>query len=163
MALLQLIFQSSLINVNEPTLAQIFHSGRINNKLNDITGLIICSGASFFEIMEGEKEVVEQTYQRICADRRHRVTHAWGNSESAKREFPKWVSGFRRVRRGVSPSGKIHEAYFFDDYDIYSLGEGCGLMRDKLLAFHASTVNDVFLASTFASPHDLDVMDAQTA
>ena len=46
---------------------------------------------------------------------------------------------FRRVKRGITSSSKIHEAYFFDDYDIYSLGEGCGLMRDKLLAFHAST------------------------
>lgn len=70
---------------------------------------------------------------------------------------------FRRVKRGITSSSKIHEAYFFDDYDIYSLGEGCGLMREKLLAFHASTVNDVFLASTLASPHDMDVMDEQTA
>lgn len=151
MALIQLIFQSTLLNEGEPSLAQIFHACRHNNKLNNISGLILCSGAHFFEMMEGERDVVENTYQRICADRRHRVTHAWGNSELIKREFPKWVSGYRRVKRGVAPSSKIHESYFFDDYDIYNLYEGSGLLRDKLQAFHFATVNDLFQSSPFSS------------
>ena len=143
MPLMQLIFQSSLVNETETSLAQIFHACRINNKLNGITGIILCSGVHFFEVLEGENDVVMQTYQRVCADSRHRITHAWGNSDMAERQFPKWVSGFRRVKRGSAPSRNLHEAYFFDDYDISNLRENGGLIQDKLFEFHHATFADL--------------------
>ena len=150
MPLIQLIFQSTLVDEGSANLSDIFHTVRIRNKNKGITGLILCSGDRFFEVLEGENEVVQHTYQRICEDARHRVTEAWGNSDVRERAFSKWVSGFRRAKRGVLQVGKLEDTYFFVYYDLSQLRESSGLMQAKLHAFHRSTSQESANVSPFS-------------
>ena len=57
MPLIQLIFQSTLVDKGSANLSDIFHTVRIRNKNKGITGLILCSGDRFFEVLEGENAV----------------------------------------------------------------------------------------------------------
>lgn len=150
MALIQLIFQSTLMDESSADLSEIFHTARLKNRSKGITGLIMCAGTQFFQVLEGDSSVVNHTYQRICADTRHQVTHAWGDSDIKARHFNKWVSGFRRVKLGARMSDKLEEAYFFDDYDLSQLREHGGLMQSKLYAFHRATVEATANISPFS-------------
>jgi hypothetical protein len=51
---------------------QILFTARRMNKANGITGLLISSPARFMQVLEGEEAAVRATYNRICADPRHR-------------------------------------------------------------------------------------------
>ena len=65
-------------------------SSRNNQKAN-ITGILLCSGGIFFQILEGEEEVVDPLYEKILKDDRHTDIFCLKNEpQISEREFPDW-------------------------------------------------------------------------
>lgn len=65
-----------------------------------VTGLLLTSGRLFFQILEGPDEAVDELFDRIAADDRHRDVFLLG-SETGVRErvFPDWsMRGFHLDR-----------------------------------------------------------------
>lgn len=62
-----------------------------NNERHGITGVLICSGGLFYQIIEGEDDNIDQLYQNIVKDHRHvdiRCLKVEYNVQ--EREFPHW-------------------------------------------------------------------------
>jgi hypothetical protein len=69
---------------------QILFTARRMNKANDITGLLISSPARFMQVLEGDEAAVRATYDRICADPRHRAHVVLRETDVAQRQFSDW-------------------------------------------------------------------------
>ncbi len=77
----------------------IVNSARKHNVINGITGVLLTSGRTFLQVLEGEKDAVLRTLARIQADPRHdgiTILHA-GFAE--KRLAPDWSMGFFMLRQ----------------------------------------------------------------
>ncbi len=86
----QLIYASQPFGLDEMSLAGILTSARHHNKLNGVTGSLICRLDLFLQILEGEPEAVESTYARILRDARHLDAHRLWFGETSERLFAAW-------------------------------------------------------------------------
>ena len=66
---------------------------RINTS-RDITGLLLHRDRSFYQVLEGEEDVVRQTFDSIEKDERHTAIDVLFEGEVDEREFPDWQMGF---------------------------------------------------------------------
>ncbi|MEI8168895.1 MAG: BLUF domain-containing protein [Rhodoferax sp.] len=137
MALIQLIFESSLIKNNEQSLASIFNTSRRRNRENQISGAVILSGTDFIEVLEGESDVVQDTLQRIKDDRRHTLKRVWDEQAIPERNFSRWNSGYRRSNAINDEKLSLSEYYFFDGVDMTFIWEKPSRALEALLNFRA--------------------------
>ncbi len=62
-------------NLPDQTIADISKVSSVNNARDQISGALLYMGGEFLQILEGEEEVLMQTYQRIDADDRHHAAN----------------------------------------------------------------------------------------
>ncbi|MFZ3585419.1 BLUF domain-containing protein [Loktanella sp. DJP18] len=65
-----------------------------NNRRDGITGVLMHHDDLFFQVLEGERRVVEQCYARICKDPRHTSISETLNETVEVRSFPDWLMGY---------------------------------------------------------------------
>jgi hypothetical protein len=58
-------------NLNETDIQKILDYSRDWNINNQITGILLFSEGNFFQVLEGEKELVTELFKRIKMDSRH--------------------------------------------------------------------------------------------
>jgi hypothetical protein len=75
-------------------LRAIVSSGRWRNKADNVTGALLFSDAGFAQVLEGPREVVERTFDRIAADRRHADVTVLSFTPTQQRRFPDWPLAF---------------------------------------------------------------------
>ncbi len=84
-------------------LAKLLDQSRDYNQKSGITGLLIYKYAAdddrafFMQLLEGDKAMLDATFERIAADRRHHTKVILEEGEIAERSFPDWMMGFRDV------------------------------------------------------------------
>ena len=94
----QLIYYSK--NTVEPgtkkllaALRDILGAAQRNNSANMVTGYLIFDKNWFVQILEGEKSVVHQTYEKIAQDSRHADSKILVQRDIAVRQFGDWSMG----------------------------------------------------------------------
>ena len=85
-------------DLTEDDLEQILKFARKNNESLNITGVLIYGEGSFIQVLEGEKETVNQLYKHIRRDSRHFNLIKLLSMPIDERSFPKWRMGFKRVK-----------------------------------------------------------------
>ncbi len=78
------------VRIDEEEMLSIFESSRRNNKLVDVTGMLIYRSGNFMQMLEGPRKSVMQVYARIQDDPRHEGLVIVTDGESEKRVFPHW-------------------------------------------------------------------------
>lgn len=93
----QLVYLSrAAYPMSDDELDEILLSSRRNNPCKDITGLLLYAHDTFFQVLEGRQNKVEELYEDLHADDRHlepRILHA-ANIDA--RMFESWAMGFER-------------------------------------------------------------------
>jgi len=73
----------------------ILELARKRNAALDVTGVLICSGDHFAQLLEGSHEVVEQLMTSIRADSRHEILREWHQQAADdSRWFPDWSMAY---------------------------------------------------------------------
>ena len=91
MKTLQLIYSSQPFGYNLEILSSILTTSRVNNKKRNITGALICREDIFLQLLEGPKEDIEETYDKIKRDDRPlNVQHLLDHNVD-QRLFPAWA------------------------------------------------------------------------
>lgn len=67
---------------------------RVRNEADGLTGLLLYSDESFLQVLEGDPEVVEATWERIQRDSRHHELRLLAQEPIRSRSFPDWSMGF---------------------------------------------------------------------
>lgn len=85
----------------ESDLTDILSVSRVNNKRQNITGVLLYGEGKFIQVLEGDKMLLQETLDRISNDNRHKgITHiASGRQE--ERNFSEWSMGFKLIDAGT--------------------------------------------------------------
>jgi hypothetical protein len=88
-------------------LRAIVSAARANNKGDNVTGALLFTGTGFAQVLEGPREVVERTFERIAMDRRHADVTVLSFTPTQQRSFPDWSMGFcgQTQRGSTEPLG----------------------------------------------------------
>jgi len=81
-------------------LYKILVQARLNNKLSDVTGLLVFVEGMFLQVLEGKPEVVSSILEKISNDRRHKDINILYKTTIEQRTFPTWQMAY------LSPSPK---------------------------------------------------------
>lgn len=76
------------------TLPSILEKSRRDNEKKDVSGLLIFHEGSFIQVLEGPKEAVEEIYQKIEKDDRHKNIKLLSQKMLDEKEFESWSMGF---------------------------------------------------------------------
>jgi hypothetical protein len=98
-ALFQLIYMSSLAEDEPSLLPSIVDVSVRRNKLRSITGMLLYADGSILQVLEGEKEVVQEAFQIIELDQRHSGIFVLIEQEIAARQFASWSMGFKHLTK----------------------------------------------------------------
>lgn len=93
-----ILYASSAVALfGKKDLKQILEAGRRHNHENGITGLLLYKGGNIIQLLEGEKEAVQETFARISEDKRHAGILVLSEGFNDARLFPEWRMGFRKA------------------------------------------------------------------
>jgi len=95
MSINQLIYSSSASKkMLKSDLYIILRQARKNNESIGVTGLLIYADKYFFQVLEGQKEVVSQLFEKISNDKRHYDVQILGESDLDICAFPNWKMAY---------------------------------------------------------------------
>lgn len=86
---------SGLMAENE--LTELLHKCRENNAARGITGLLLYKSGNIMQMLEGDEATVNELYQIICNDPRHKNVITIQFGETRERMFGDWSMGFRNM------------------------------------------------------------------
>lgn len=79
-------------------LVQLLSQARAKNQRLGITGLLLYDGTgTFIQALEGDKKIIEQLFDVIKDDSRHKRVNILGIHEIHERSFGDWSMGFRSL------------------------------------------------------------------
>lgn len=84
-------------NVGPDAVNALLKQSRRNNARNDLTGLLLFTGQSFLQILEGPAEVVGHTLARIAGDPRHCQMLSLLDHDVEERSLGGWTMGYRSI------------------------------------------------------------------
>jgi blue light- and temperature-responsive anti-repressor len=82
------------VAVIQAELGQILALSRRNNQAAGITGALMFNAGVFAQVLEGDRNLIEQTFERIQCDLRHAETMIMQFEPIEQRGFPDWSMGF---------------------------------------------------------------------
>ena len=80
-------------------LKQLLNKARMKNQAQQITGMLLYLDPYFIQVLEGEYEVIGETFDRIKKDERHYKVSVIYKKEIQRRRFYNWTMGFNRVEK----------------------------------------------------------------
>ncbi len=83
----------------EADLIGLLDIARVNNAAIEVTGMLLYSERNFFQVLEGEQEVVEGLYEKIASDSRHGKVTKIIQEPIEDRAFGKWTMGYTGASR----------------------------------------------------------------
>lgn len=108
----------------EQDLIDLLAKSRANNRVLGVTGMLLFTEGSFFQILEGEQEVVEALFNRIHADARHANVTTIIREPIAKRDFGEWSMGFKMVTSSGEGERDGQNDFFTDSTCFSDLATG---------------------------------------
>jgi len=97
----------------------ILTSSAHNNPANDITGLLVASETHFLQVLEGEFESVNETFERISRDTRHDKVQLISFTEVEERLFGDWaMHGIGLFDLNNELAVKLRERFGEDDGNV---------------------------------------------
>jgi hypothetical protein len=97
----QLIYMSQLndsivSNVDE-TFESISKSANFKNEKFNISGMLFYRNGYFIQLLEGQKEFVNELYKRILSDPRHNNIKILSTTNTNKRLYPSWGMSYEHI------------------------------------------------------------------
>jgi Sensors of blue-light using FAD len=87
----------------EHELRTILAVARRRNKADNVTGALLFTASGFAQVLEGYRETVERTFERIGSDPRHADVTVLAFTPTERRSFPDWAMGFSgQIKPGVA-------------------------------------------------------------
>lgn len=96
--MIRLTYASTAIEDFKPEdLLELLKSCRINNGAKNITGILLYSHGTFFQVLEGAEAVVNDVFESIKKDKRHKDVTLIEKQTITERAFPYWSMGFEKI------------------------------------------------------------------
>lgn len=93
------------INADKDTIQReihsILHAARDRNKTSDVTGALMFNQGSFAQILEGQHDHIQETFERIQCDSRHSHVVVLSFEPVSQRQFPNWSMAYLGENSGA--------------------------------------------------------------
>ena len=98
MPLTHIMYASSAApDFREHQIPDLLQKARAANEKQDITGMLLYIGGSFFQLLEGDAAAVDSIYTKIGRDKRHASVTQIIREPILERDFIGWTMGFSTV------------------------------------------------------------------
>jgi hypothetical protein len=115
---------STRLDLDRAELQTLLDECRRNNAQLDITGILLYLKGSFFQVLEGDRSVLEALYEKILADQRHKRAITIILEPIAKRDFAAWTMGCPTLSAGQLAQIPGLNDFFTRGESYLELGEG---------------------------------------
>lgn len=96
--MIQLLYVSQQKHdMSDTELLEMLDQARKKNKTLDITGILLYHNGYFMQLLEGPRENVDELYNVIARDPRHRNVRLIGRYNVTDRSFNDWNMGYRKL------------------------------------------------------------------
>lgn len=85
---------SSIPNLGSADLNSLLVKARATNARLGVTGILLFHKGSFFQVLEGGRDVVEDLYNSISSDKRHTRITKIIQEPISQRDFEDWTMGY---------------------------------------------------------------------
>lgn len=137
-------------------LLKLLEKCRTNNAAKNITGTLLYSNETFFQVLEGEEAAVENLYRTIEKDPRHKNSTIIEKKHITEREFPYWSMGFEKI--DSKELGKIEglNNFFENNFTPAGFASNKKIIGPLLSHLHSKLVKQVSSESheELAADHD---------
>jgi uncharacterized Fe-S cluster-containing MiaB family protein len=101
----------------EDELFQILESSREKNKEKSVTGMLVYLQGKFIQVLEGKKSIVEELFEEIKKDPRHKKVIKILEGNTPERIFKNWSMGFKKINLNqfTEISGYTDPEVFFSE------------------------------------------------
>ncbi|WP_437192631.1 BLUF domain-containing protein [Planctomicrobium sp. SH527] len=91
----QLIYKSdTTVTFSNAEISRLLMKARAQNDIHEVTGILVRHGNSFLQVLEGPVEVVDDLFNRIASDPRHKSIQVLRRAEIEERDFADWSMAF---------------------------------------------------------------------
>ena len=130
--LIQLIYCSVANHMfSNEELDGLLRIARKNNAKEDITGMLLYSEGSFFQVLEGEEEKIKHLFKTINKDKRHHSITIVIQESIAERSFADWTMGYVDIKPEDVETIIGANDFLYSEQTFTKLGRG---RAKKLLA-----------------------------
>lgn len=128
------VYASSLADgYDESELVSILATARRRNAAVSVTGVLLYSNRSFFQILEGPRDAVLTLYERISLDPRHCGITRLLEGPIEQRRFRDWTMGLARVNNADLREVDGLSDFFATGHLLHELDvEGARLLAEAL-------------------------------
>ena len=96
--MIRLTYASTAINEwGAEELLALLKECRKNNSAKNITGILLYTNGTFFQVLEGDEATVNSIYAAIEHDNRHKEVTLIQKEKITERAFPYWSMGFENI------------------------------------------------------------------
>ena len=139
MGLVRLIYVSNAEHEMESgELERILEASARNNAARDISGMLLYAHGSFLQILEGAPAAVDETYERVSRDPRHKNIFLLEREPIAERSFARWSMGFKRLGSADAIAHPEYAPFFEHGFNAADFGVRPGLALEMLRDFARS-------------------------
>jgi hypothetical protein len=125
MALFEIIYTSlARESTHVEDVANILASSETNNRALAITGLLLCDGDRYIQILEGEQKDIELLFDTISQDIRHDNLELLHKGEILDRSFENWRMAYETMPKGLLADLAETMGVFSLELDGEPLGRG---------------------------------------
>jgi hypothetical protein len=132
----ELVYYSiSKTEITTEMIGDILKKSRETNSKKNITGCLLFYDKVFLQLLEGEKEVVQELYEKIKKDERHSEVTLLIEQEVTERMFPAWSMAFHESINKESDINQFIKNidFFSKNSDLQSEALGMFLRMAKLI------------------------------
>jgi len=105
-------------------LATLLVKCREKNSTAGLTGMLLYGDRTFFQVLEGDRPVVEALLERLTTDPRHERLTKIVLEPIEERSFAQWTMGYSRVSKNELASIPGLNDFFAQGRSYMDLGEG---------------------------------------
>jgi hypothetical protein len=120
-------------------LTDLLSQCRVRNSHDELTGMLLYKDGSFMQVLEGKKEDVFRTYERIQKDTRHKDIFLLREREIERRNFDGWSMGFKSVKSSDLESMPGFSQLSGDVFSSVAYSEKPHIALKLLKSFHENT------------------------
>lgn len=125
MELVHCIYCSAATKAFSPSdLPALLAECREKNAAAGLTGMLLYSDRTFFQVLEGDRSVVEALLERLTRDKRHERLTKLIVEPIERRSFAQWTMGYARITRKELAEIPGLDDFFARGRSYMDLGEG---------------------------------------
>ncbi len=143
---------TAIMDFSPENLLALLKTCRVNNATKNITGILLYSHGTFFQVLEGDKSAVDATFETIKNDNRHKDVTLIEKLPITERVFPYWSMGFEKLEAKELSGLEGFNNFFEKDFTPEGFASHKHIIGPLLSYLHNRLVKQVTLESAEQPP-----------